>query len=94
MNAIDTKQPFTLAHDPVFTQIDDEVVLISPRDDQNYALNPVGTALWNMLKSQPMSMEDMVHDLQQIYDVEDTRALTDIAAFLQTMLDHQLVVPA
>ncbi len=91
MNTLNLTQPFSLTQDPVFVQINDEIVVMSPKDDQNYALNPVGAALWNLLESQSMTQEEMADYLTQIYEVDKEQAMADVSAFIQTMMDHDLV---
>ena len=92
MNTLNPTQPLSLTQDTVFTQINDEIVVISPKDDQNYALNPVGTELWNLLESQSMSQEEMVIYLTQTYEVNREQAVVDVSVFIQAMMDHDLVV--
>ncbi len=92
MHTINTRQSYSLIPDPVYTQIDDEIVVISPKNDQNHAINPTGTVLWRMLEARPVSVEEMVQHIQQIYAVDDEQAMHDALAFIQSMMEHQLVI--
>jgi hypothetical protein len=91
MNQLNPPDRFTLIKDPMFVEINDEIVLISSIDDQNYVLNAVGTKLWKCLQTQSMSQEDMVAYLTKRYDVNTEQAMTDVAVFIQAMTHHQLL---
>ena len=94
MTTFTQEQRFSLAQDPIFAHINDEIVVISLKDDQHYAINPVGTELWNLLESKSMSQEEMVLYLTQTYEVAQQEAMTDVSVFIQTMMDHDLVIVA
>jgi hypothetical protein len=90
---ISNKTPiFSLISDPIYTHIDDEIVVMGPNDELYYALNPVGTELWNLLELKPHSLEALTEHLQQIYEVTQTQASEDVALFIEHMMDKELIV--
>ena len=93
MNAFNPTQAFSLTRDPIFAQINDEIVVMSPKNEENYAINPVGTKLWNLLQTRPMSLNEMVQYLTECYEVTIAVAMQDVADFLKTMMEHDLVSP-
>ena len=82
---------FARIQDPIYTQIDDEVVVMGPKDDLYYGLNPVGAEIWNLLESKPMSLEEITTHLQAIYELDEAQAITDVKIFINDMITQALI---
>ena len=94
MKSCHLTQQYQVIQDPIFTQIDDEIVLMGPEDDLYYALNSVGAALWSMMASKPMDIPAMMACLKQSYDIpDDEAAITDLKAFIDVMITKNLLMP-
>ena len=95
MQAVDSASPLCINEDVVYTEVEDEIVMMDLDDGAYHGLNPVGTELWKLLAVQPMSLEAMGMYLQEKYGIEEHTALTDASAFVSAMLKQNfLIFPA
>jgi len=78
--------------DVVFTQIDEDIVMMDPNDGAYHGLNTVGAELWNLLDSKPMNLVDMVIYLQETYELDEATATTDVNHFIEAMLKQDFLV--
>lgn len=51
-----------------FSKIDDEVVMLSQDSGEYYALNPVGSRIWELIEN-PVSVNEIVKVLENEFDV-------------------------
>jgi hypothetical protein len=58
-----------------------------------YALNSTGAFVWAMLEH-PCSLREVAAAMAEEFDVTPERAREDAAAFLQDLLDHDLIQAA
>lgn len=82
---------FTLLPNPIYTQIDDEIVVCSPKTSDFYAISEVGTVLWRLIESKSVSLVEMIEHLTLIYDVDEEQAAQDIIVFLDDMKAQGLI---
>lgn len=81
----------------VSRKIEGELIIVPIRSgvgDLNslYTLNPVGSVLWDFM-AQEHSIDEMVHRVCDEFEVTEAQAEEDIASFLDSLLEEQLVVP-
>jgi len=79
----------------VSRQIDGELVIVPIRrgvGDLNslYTLNPVGSVLWDFMKESHTILE-MVEKVCDEFEVSSAQANQDIEAFLDSLLEEQLI---
>lgn len=58
-----------------------------------YGLNPVATAIWNVI-SEPRTTDEIVQVIQQEYEVQSNAVLSDLEAFLSEMSAAGLIQTA
>ena len=61
-----------------------ECVLLEPSEGRVLALNPLGTALWQLLDGQ-RDRDELTRILAEATGVESERARTDVAALLERL---------
>lgn len=66
--------------------IDDQVVVLSPRDLSYQAVDPIGANIWNRL-AEPTALDDLISGLTSQYEVSDEQCRRDTIAFLERMSD-------
>lgn len=69
---------------------DDGTVIVSPRDGQLSVVNEVGAFVWELINGQN-SVDSIVQQLVDNYDVSADQARADVLAFLQALAERQLV---
>ena len=87
---------FVRNQEVVSRKIEGELIIVPIRSgvgDLNslYTLNPVGSVLWDFM-AQEHSVGEMVHRVCDEFEVTETQAEKDIASFLDSLLEEQLVV--
>lgn len=70
---------------------DDEAVVISPGQNKVRMLNHAGTRIWKMADGS-RSVAEIAAGLTAEFEVEYERALASVTAFVQEMVDEQLMV--
>ena len=92
MTELNATDMMAINEDVVFTQIDEDIVMMDPESGEYHGLNMVGAELWNLLDSKPMAPNDMVSYLKETYTLDDATATTDVNDFLETMLKQDFLV--
>ena len=92
MTGLNATDMMTINDDVVFTQIDEDIVMMDPESGEYHGLNMVGAELWNLLDSKPMVLNDMVSYLKETYELDDVIATTDVHAFVEAMLKQDFLV--
>lgn len=77
--------------DVLTSDINGEIVLLNPETGDCYTLTGVGAAVWQNL-SDATTLDAVVQDVCEHFDVEPDRARSDSARFLGQLIDEGLVV--
>jgi len=64
--------------------VDGEKVMMSVEDGQYFALEPIGSRIWELIES-PTRISDIVDTLVRQYDVERAACERDVLAFLEEL---------
>ena len=73
-----------------FQKIVDETVIVEPKAKLMHQLDEVGSNIWEFLDT-PHTVEEIIAMIMENYDVDASRAETDVVQFLQEMEKRQLV---
>jgi len=76
--------------DQVYTNLEDEVVILSLKDGVYYGLNPVGARVWNLLQ-EPRSVKEIGDILLSEFEVEPKRCEEDLMRLLQELASRGLI---
>jgi len=71
-------------------KVGDETVLLSDSGVEVLSLNGVGTYIWSQVDGQS-DLEKIAKAMCQEYEVEQDQAATDLLAFVDRLLEHNLV---
>ena len=72
-------------------KIDNESILLDSRNNQFFALNPIGEQIWGYLKQQ-MEPTAILEELRQIYDAPKEVLEHDISTFLNVLAERGLLI--
>lgn len=75
-------------------EVDDAIFLVNPDNDALYHLNPIGAALWRLLKDGTSGDEACELICLAFPDTDPTSVKTDIVRLLTEFCDHNLISPA
>ena len=71
-------------------ELEGEAVVLDLSSGRYYGLNKVGARVLELAK-QPTPVGEILEALRQQYDVEAEQLKRDVLAFLQTMIDKQII---
>lgn len=94
MNDFNDETLFSINKEVVYTKIDDEAILMGPsiEDEELYGANSVGTEIWKLLESQPMSVQMVSDYLLREFEVEETQSKVDARLYLESLLAEKLII--
>lgn len=76
--------------DLLFTEVDGDLVMLSMRKNKYYGTQVTGNRIW-MLIEEPTTIRAVVDDLMQEYAVERDICERETLAFLQQLVNEELV---
>ena len=80
-----------IAADIVWRLLDNNAVVVSPAEGEVRVLNPVGTAVWQLLvENEDVSAIESYLTLN--YDVTQDRAHGDLVSFLESLTERGILV--
>jgi len=88
-NALNPESKLRRSSEPLQAGLDDEVVMMSVEKGCYYGLDPVGARIWELLES-PKTVNEVVDDLLEAYEVEREVCERETIAFLQSLIDEDL----
>ncbi|MGQ9611166.1 MAG: PqqD family protein [bacterium] len=71
--------------------IDGETIIMSPYGDKLYALNDMGTFIWELLDGSK-TIEDIVSNILKDYDIEKNIVYNDVIRFIEKLLENNILV--
>ena len=74
----------------VFTELDDQVVMLDTRSGKYLELDSIGSRIWMMLEGEP-SMIKLRDALIDEFDVDEETCLSDLAEFVSRLIELELV---
>lgn len=77
----------------VTTNLGSDLIALNPATGQYLALNSVAAAIFEIY-SQPNTLEEVVEQLLQQYDVEPSQCAKETEACIHTMLQKELLIEA
>jgi hypothetical protein len=72
------------------SEVDDETMLLSMENSKYYGMADTANYIWEMIK-EPMRLDQIVHHLTTVYNVDDKQCLKDVQTFLEELLRSNLI---
>lgn len=94
MNRLDTVKSLMVNDAVVYTQVDEDIVLMSPNNGEYHGLNAVGALIWKLLESSAMTFQELVNYITDHYEIDADVAATDVLNFLEEMIQKDFVKQA
>ena len=77
--------------DLIGADMDGEMVMMSINKGAYYGINNIGSRIWNLLENEMTALE-IINNICDTYEVEIKQAHKDTMAFLNNLLEHDLVM--
>ena len=74
----------------VFSEVDDEVVMLSITNSEYYNLNEIGSIIWRQLK-ESTSLNKLISKLTQEFEVSEDECRTDVLPFINELLELGII---
>ena len=84
---------FSIPENVLAQELNGEVVLLNMNNETYYSLNAVGSQMWQLL-TKGGDIETARQQLSQVYAVDETTSLQDIATFFEELLQEGLLQEA
>lgn len=88
--SLDPDVKLCLGRDHVATSIGAETAVMSIKRGRYYAVGAVAERIWKMLE-QPITPREICRQLQREYDVSPEQCEAEVAAFLDKLVEEELV---
>jgi len=92
MTAID-KSSIVASKNAVSCDLAGESVILDMKSGKYFALDDVGTRIWQLLQS-PSTLQSICDQLTQEYDVSMERSVSDVSTLLRRLVDQGLATYA
>ncbi|GAB4303350.1 MAG: PqqD family protein [Marinilabiliales bacterium] len=76
--------------DMLYSQLDDEIVMMSIENGEYYGLNEIASRIWELLKKD-MQVSDIISELMNEYEVDEETCKNDVFEFLSEMMEKKLI---
>jgi len=78
------------SNDFLASTVDNELVMISLERGNYYALDDIGTRIWDLL-AKPITVADLCAEIQPQFSVDMEQCITDVLAFLADLHEEGMV---
>lgn len=78
------------AKEQVYSELDNEVVILKLDKGTYYGLSDVGASIWIQIQK-PITVEEITNNLLEEYEVEPERCKRELEALLQDLAANQLI---
>lgn len=79
-----------MAHDVLASDLGAEVVMLNLNDGTYYGLDGAGAEMWKLLQ-RAATVDEIVHGIVDLYEVDAGRCRDDVVALLGHLLERGLV---
>lgn len=76
--------------EPLTAEVDDELVMLDPRQSSYYGLDRIGRRIWELLE-RPLSVNELCSTLQNEFDVTAENCRSDVLALLEQLREAELL---
>ncbi len=90
MESVSDKTHFSRNDEIVFSEIDDQIVLMSIDNGTYYSLDAIATRIWELLE-QPRNLNSLVATLTSEFEVDKKQCTADVSHFLEKMENNKMV---
>ncbi len=75
----------------IFSCLDGNTMLLSIEKDEYYAVNPIGSKIWDLIGS-PQDISGICEQLYQEYDIEPEMCKNEVLNFVNQMVEKGVIL--
>jgi hypothetical protein len=90
MNPINTTTIIQRIPDILFSEMDEETVLLRIQNGEYYGLDQTGSRIWQLIEK-PISFGQIIDTLVAEYNVSRTACENDVVEFLKGLYENKLI---
>ena len=76
--------------DLLFSNMDDEVVMMNIEKGEYYGLDEIGSRIWQIIEN-PVTLDELIQVLVEEYDVDRETCRIDVVVFIEELRKKDLV---
>ena len=76
--------------DLIFNSIDDEIVILSIKNEEYYYLNTVGSTIWKYI-AEPESIENIINKLTEEYKVSVEVCRSETIQYIEELFNLEII---
>ena len=92
MNKLSLTTKISRNPEVAFTQIDDDLVMMGPKDSLFYGVNAVGTEIWSLLEFKTLSLSEICELIQRDFEVNEAQCIEDSMQFVEAMVEQNMLL--
>lgn len=77
--------------DLLYSKVGDEIVLLTLESGKYFKIDAIGSRIWELIK-QPLTFDQLCHNLLEEFDASPGQIQTDVELFLNRCLDDHLIL--
>ena len=89
MSGVQPDRLVVRSQEPLARRVDDDTVMFHPARGEYFALDHVGTRVWDLLET-PTTVDELCARLREEFDVEPGRCAEDVGHLIGRLLDAGL----
>ena len=78
----------------LFSKIGEEIILMSMEAESYFSLNSVGSRIWELLSIKSLTLDEIIHQLSNEYNISIEDCRKDVMEFLDEMSGKKLILTA
>ncbi len=82
---------YKLSNDQISTTMAGESVILNHNKGEYYTLNEVGSAIWDLFKTGPKNIEELVQGIMDEYEVAEEDCKRDVQNIIKELSDEKLI---
>jgi DNA-directed RNA polymerase delta subunit len=86
------KLKYCLSNHQVSTPYAGEKIILNFNKGNYYSLDQVGAFIWELLTQKSLSLDEMLQEVQENFDVENTNYQEDILSLIQDLKNEGLIM--
>lgn len=85
-----TNNRFEAVKEHLYSEIKGEGVILSLKNGKYYGVNPVGASIWQVVQN-PSTLREIQTAISREYDVDPKSCSQEVLAFLEQMVNEELI---
>lgn len=83
---------YALSDQQMSTPLGKEKIILNFNKGNYYSLDDVGAFIWELLTERPRTLNELICDVQDNFEIDNTNYISDIQSLLQDLKKENLII--